>query len=201
MWVAYILLAVLGPALFMAWYAENPKQWLNNAFQNAGSAPPVIKARRGAGQFVCVLDIMGRFRAQGSGRTPKEAEASCARDACRMMDQAGLMTRQVSQRQRSKSKKKRKKSGTGGMAPTKASGGHPFVLPFATPTYNGANPAKKGSGKFLGNGKIPHISLDERSVRSAMDNRWVRSAKNIMPPLPYTDLHLKLGQGRPGSGY
>ena len=69
-----------------------------------------------------------------------------------------------------------------------AVGGPPFVLPFETPTLNGANPAKKV--KQLNNGRVARINLSPDAVGSlklALGSKWCSVA-----PAPVVEPYASL---------
>jgi|EP01047_Picozoa_sp_COSAG01_P033226 hypothetical protein len=122
------------------WFADAPKQWLFNAFQNQGMDKPDLRSQRVGGRypsFVCSLALrMIGDSVSARGRSAKDAEHAAALEGCRALQKRGMMQRQVSAKQRGKGKKKKKKGGQQQIQGAQAilshvqAGAEPFVLPF-----------------------------------------------------------------------
>eukprot|EP01043_Picozoa_sp_COSAG02_P020485 COSAG02_NODE_1013_length_15207_cov_4.700556_3_plen_1238_part_00 len=171
------------------WFADTPKQWLFNAFQNASQPTPNLRAQRYGGSFVCTLDL-GLIQSQVSGRgySAKAAENAAALEGCRALQRAGMLHRQVSAKQRSKGGSKGKKKNKGQERQAQANltqvpvGGEPFVLPFKAPVFNGSNPAKKTV--LMNKGKVNCIMLPPAGL-AALDKACACSwVVNTEPPTP-----------------
>lgn len=185
------------------WFDENPKQWLYNGYQNAGESIPVFTTRKAAGGYESFLKCMriGTL-VSGSGKSVAASETDCARAACYKLSEAGLLTRQVSTKQRSKNKGTKKKNkgakkakSGGSQPPPPPSGGHPFVLPFGWPTYNGVKVSNKS--RVLANGLVPHIEIGQSpALRKLLESRWMRATSSPPLPLPYSVMYPRIRTGK-----
>eukprot|EP00808_Paulinella_micropora_P001910 g61922.t1 len=200
------------------WYAKAPKQYLFNAFQNAKMGVPNFNLYQMAGGWCASLTTVGKT-VTGAGRSQKDAENACALMACRVLNAAGRMTRQVSAKQRSKGKKKRGGggggggSGMGGYGHSGRSGmqygdlpilnrsGHPFVMPFAAVSYCGEQEAKpkKAKSKVMGNGRVPHLAMcSQNHLLQCLTSPWAVTATEDKgtppPPEPYYRLEQDIGE-------
>ena len=187
------------------WFADAPKQWINNAFQNCGIAMPKLHPQRAGQFFACTLALsMVRGEVTGHGRTGKEAEANAALEGCRALQLAGMLQRQVSAKQRGKGGSKGKKKGKGQERQAQANltqvqaGAEPFVLPFKAPVFNGANPAKKTV--LMNRGKVNAITLPAAGLE-ALDRAcacdWVAAGMEPAEPQPYHELMVSVGAAQP----
>ena len=69
------------PAQTEEWFADTPKQWLNNAYQNKAAGRPQFIYRPNPFGFVCTLAPMGLPIVSATGRNRKDAETRCALQA------------------------------------------------------------------------------------------------------------------------
>jgi HrpA-like RNA helicase len=187
-----------------------------NAFQNAQLPMPKLRAERHVSRHVSrflvrleLTMISEKNVIFGEGMNAKEAQNHAALEGCRAIAKAGLLVRQVSDKQKTKGSK-----GSKGKKHSKAmerraqaelaqgpAGAPAFVLPFAVPCFNGANPAKKV--QLMNNGKVPMISLSAAgldSLAKAAGCRWARIQPHV-PPRPYQELMALLSSGQPFVGH
>ena len=63
------------------WFADSPKQWLHNAYQNKAAGCPRLFCRPQVGGYICSLQLTqmgGLPPVSAMGRTRKDAETNCA---------------------------------------------------------------------------------------------------------------------------
>lgn len=170
-----------------------------NGFQNNKWGVPMFATRRSGGQHMATLTTPFGESMTGYGRNPKAAENACALEACRMMSRNGLLQRQVSAKQRKNKGSKGAKKGAKAEAKAQKElavaplDGPPFVLPFFSPTYNGANIAKKV--KVMNNGSVNSIAPDATMIAvldKAMSTRWVQEASPPARVLNYHELEREI---------
>ena len=167
------------------WFADAPKQWLMNAFQNHGQPMPKLMAVRGGYGWSCRVEIgMLRQQVTGSGHTQDDAKKAAALEGCRVLQGAGMLQRQVSNKNRGgATRKKKKKGGANAEAnaqrqlSTVAYDAPPFVLPFKRPVFNGAQP---GGGPVLSHTRHVSFCADLALMRKCHPLQPRRSSHSTM---------------------
>ena len=69
------------PTPIREWFADSPKQWLHNAYQNKAAGCPRFICRPQRGGYMCSLAPLGLPAVSATGRTRKAAETNCALQA------------------------------------------------------------------------------------------------------------------------